>query len=365
MELVKLPSSPRLLLRIIELLFKEEVSCENLLPIISVDIALTAKIIEVYCTSLITDQRKPSSLHGAVRTLHFDAVKNIVMVHAIEQFFSSQPAEENSYFKKIWQDSLHTAIAAQLLAKAVNYPSSEEAYTCGLLHNIGQLMLASIFETEYSKFLAKDLPHDELILLEQEHCGITHTELGAQMINAWNIGSFMADAVLYHHEPAHKIMDAHKLVKIVNLANLLVFQADESSGEVIFTAASQVLDLKRRTIMDLLVEIRNTLSSTTKTLELDSDEGIDATVKYHENKLRLGEKLRDIILVNELSWQRKNDMDEVLENAHRNLVVSLGVQNILVFLYDNTSNSIYNASSTKNTLSSHIFTIPLIKARSL
>ncbi|NJN46674.1 MAG: HDOD domain-containing protein [Candidatus Competibacteraceae bacterium] len=99
MELVKLPSSPQLLLKIIELLFKEETSSEKLLPIISVDIALTAKIMEVRCTSLITDQEKPSSLHGTIRKLPFDAVKNIVMVHAIEQFFSSQPIEDNRYFK--------------------------------------------------------------------------------------------------------------------------------------------------------------------------------------------------------------------------------------------------------------------------
>ncbi|NJN46676.1 MAG: HDOD domain-containing protein [Candidatus Competibacteraceae bacterium] len=200
-----------------------------------------------------------------------------------------------------------------------------------------------------------------MLSLEQEHCGITHIELGTQLINAWNLGSFMADAVFYHHEPASRIMDAHMLVKIVNLANLVVFEAEKSSGDEIFTAASQALNLNRRTVMDLMIEIRKTLSSIVETLELDIDEGTETTVTQHEKKLYLGEKLRDIILVNELNWQRKNDMVDVLENVYRNLVISLGVQNIVVFLYDRTSSSIYNASSVNNTFPSHVFNIPLKK----
>ncbi|MEE4377105.1 MAG: HDOD domain-containing protein [Candidatus Competibacteraceae bacterium] len=365
MELIKLPSPPGLLNKIIELTLEEEVSREKLLPIISIDIALTAKIMEVHCTEFTAGQKKPSSLHGTIKKLHFDAVKNIVMVHAIEQFFSSQPIEDNSHFRKIWQDSLHTAIAAQLIAEVVNYPSPEEAYTCGLLHNIGQLMLANIFQAKYDQFLVKDLNPDELISLEQEHCGISHTKFGAQLINAWNLRSFMADAVLYHHEPAHKIMDAHELVKIVNLANLVAVQADPPSDDEIFATAIQALNLNRSTIMDLLVETRKTLSLTIDTLDLDIDESNKTKENQQEKMLRLGDKLRDIILVNELSWKYKNDMDDLLKNAHRNLIICLGIRDIVFFLYDNTSNSIYNAHPINNILSSHAFKIPLKKSRSL
>jgi putative nucleotidyltransferase with HDIG domain len=101
-------------------------------------------------------------------------------------------------------------VVAKDAAKAINYPQVEEAYLAGLLHDVGRLaLLAAAPEMYHFNFHAPD--GDNLCTVEQRTLQISHAEAGAWLIERWQMDSFIADAVLYHHESAARLESAHPL----------------------------------------------------------------------------------------------------------------------------------------------------------
>jgi putative nucleotidyltransferase with HDIG domain len=96
------------------------------------------------------------------------------------------------------------------------------AYTAGLLHDIGKIVL--------DQHVAEALPlfyhqtNDRgmgLIQVERELLGLTHAEVGRRLADGWNLGEALTEAIAYHHQPELATVDAH-LCAIVYLADLLM-----------------------------------------------------------------------------------------------------------------------------------------------
>ena len=88
-------------------------------------------------------------------------------------------------------------------------PSPLVAYLAGLLHNVGRLALLATAPKEYAfNFTARD--DEDLCAVEQRTLQITHTEAGAWLIERWQLDSFLADSVLYHHEPLARLEAASR-----------------------------------------------------------------------------------------------------------------------------------------------------------
>ena len=95
-------------------------------------------------------------------------------------------------------------------ARMLDYVHPEEAYLAGLLHNVGRLALLAAAPKEYA-FNFTALDDEDLCAVEQRTLQITHAEAGAWLIERWQLDSFLADAVLYHHEPGDRLVAGEPL----------------------------------------------------------------------------------------------------------------------------------------------------------
>lgn len=223
-----------------------------------------------------------SSAHR-LQQLDDHSIRSLVITSASRQYFAdrSHPADSNQsqsrFLKRHWQHSLLCATLAKAIAQHSHYQYPEEAFTAGLLHDVGQLALHCAYPDIYTTLTTSDDDHIALHDLENNEFACNHLHLGAELLRQKNANSFLCDAILYHHEPLDQILDAHPLVKITNIANRLsntdLNSPKGSPHDTIFDYADQLFGFTRATVIEILSEANNHLNNCAVEFEIDLDDG--------------------------------------------------------------------------------------------
>ncbi|AVR99030.1 histidine kinase [Pseudoduganella armeniaca] len=217
---------PQILIKLIELLQTDDAGMPELADLIAKDAGMTGKILAVANSSAYQRGNRSVGLEQSLVSLGTDMIKTLVISESVFQTFNNFPHSGGTDLRAFWKHALGAAVVARDAARLMDYAHVEEAYLAGLLHNVGRLALLATAPREYAtNFLARD--DADLCAIEQRTLQITHTEAGAWLIERWNLDSFLADSVLYHHEPVARLESAHPLIRIVRLAHLLVHHADQ------------------------------------------------------------------------------------------------------------------------------------------
>ncbi|WP_229415897.1 HDOD domain-containing protein [Pseudoduganella armeniaca] len=224
--IARLPAMPQILIKLIELLQTDDAGMPELADLIAKDAGMTGKILAVANSSAYQRGNRSVGLEQSLVSLGTDMIKTLVISESVFQTFNNFPHSGGTDLRAFWKHALGAAVVARDAARLMDYAHVEEAYLAGLLHNVGRLALLATAPREYAtNFLARD--DADLCAIEQRTLQITHTEAGAWLIERWNLDSFLADSVLYHHEPVARLESAHPLIRIVRLAHLLVHHADQ------------------------------------------------------------------------------------------------------------------------------------------
>ena len=218
--IARLPAMPQMLIKLIEHLQADDLGMQELAALVSTDPGMTSKILSVANSSAYHRSGRTIGLEHSLITLGTDMIKLLVIGESVFQTFNNFPHSGSTDLRSFWKHSLTAAVIARELAARIQYAQAEEAYLAGLLHNVGRLALLATAPQEYAfNFTARD--DEDLCAVEQRTLQITHAEAGAWLIERWHLDSFLADAVLYHHEPSDKLADSHPLIRIVRVAHLL------------------------------------------------------------------------------------------------------------------------------------------------
>ena len=197
-----LPSVPFIMVEVSKMLDNPRTGASELGKLISKDQAMVAKILSVANSPLYGLPRRVSTIEFAIVILGFDHIKNIVIALSMMEAFKSKE-DKNWNRRAFWLHSLITASAAKRIADDLGYRKSGEAFTCGLLHDLGISVIQRYFYDGFKEIM--DLVNDQqmrYINAEQKVLGLTHQEIGQFLIEKWNLPSSLGDAILYHHIPS-------------------------------------------------------------------------------------------------------------------------------------------------------------------
>lgn len=128
-----------------------------------------------------------------------------------------------------------TAIAAEMVADRLDADiDTQQAFTCGLLHDIGKPVLALLLPKSYCRALSlAKQGHRGLTDVERKIIGLDHTVVGRRLAERWRLGQAIEQAIWMHHQPPQSIPDtlAHRaLIEVVCLANMLAKRTEADSG---------------------------------------------------------------------------------------------------------------------------------------
>lgn len=215
-----LPSVPSLMLEVTRLLDNPKTSATELGKIISQDQAMVAKVLMVANSPLYGIPRKVSTVEFAIVILGFNHIKNIVVALSVMDAFHNG-ADSNWNRKKFWSHSLATGVLSKRIASDLGYSKTGEAFTSGLLHDLGISAIQRYFKKEFNEILKiVETEKVRFDVAEKLVLGLTHAEIGQYLIKNWNLPDALGDAVRYHHAPS-EAEDSKTLPSIIHLADYM------------------------------------------------------------------------------------------------------------------------------------------------
>lgn len=232
-----LPPLPEIASRLLELRSDPYAHANALAALIAQDQDLAAQLRLYLATPLFGHQDTMLSLEqGIVRVLGMDFVTDFALALVLGRSFSRAGALPAG-LEHFWYDALHVAALTQTLCEAIEYsrrPSPGAAYTAGLLHNVGLLLLGYRFPQGFTRLAAarqSGRPQGEL---EQELFGTTAVEQGVWLANVWNLPETVAVTVREHRNVTYR-GDYAVYPHLVHLANRLLQRCgigDAGDGEL-------------------------------------------------------------------------------------------------------------------------------------
>jgi len=348
-----LPSLPHILLKLIETCEREDSTIQEISQIINKDSSLTAKILKLVNSSYYGLSKRVNSIEQALVLLGIDAVKNISISASINQAFRQVKMNDLFDLKIFWRHSLTCAVLAKLIAKKVSYPTPEEAFLSGLLHDIGKLVLWVNFPKEYGSILKSSKEQSDLILAGEAQHGATHCEVGAWLINRWHLQSFMTDAVLYHHESVDRIHHAFPLVKIIYAANILCPEINKEES-VKLGITENLIGLKEPEVEEFMLQTEEEVSVIASSMDIDiepphvPDKGFSR--KDYEKQKDLTSEIKDFALLQGtlLNLLETTGEDAILKVLHQGLQILFDARPVIFFKYDPERNTLAGKSVAPN-----------------
>ena len=199
-DLHQWPAWPSHLHDILAALNNEDLDASDLAKKIACEQTILAKLLRVANSPFYGVTGHVSNALQAINIIGLRNTRSIVIAAAV---MSKVPPETLPWFdlSAFWKGGITVASAAQWLAGKLSV-SASDAFTAGMLHNIGQVILAYKFPTQYAEIWSPETISElELIQHERAQFGFDHAEVGAALARQWHFPESLVESLRWHHDP--------------------------------------------------------------------------------------------------------------------------------------------------------------------
>lgn len=220
-----IPSLPTLYEELTAELCSENFSSTRIAQIISRDVGMAAKILQLANSAFVGASGRVSSLQQALTLIGTETVRTLVLsVHVFAQFDGNPRVAAN--LPALWDHSIAVSILAQHIAAAEGCPKAllEECFTAGLLHDIGKIVLLAELPLDYLEVCSQG--PEEKADRERALLGCTHAEVGAYLMSIWGLPFSLVRAVAYHHHPSETAETKFSSLTAVHVADVVASGTD-------------------------------------------------------------------------------------------------------------------------------------------
>ncbi len=225
-----LPTLPRTVLRITELINNPATSARDLAGVITDDQVLTVRLLRLVNSSFYGFPQRISTVTGAVVLLGFDAIRHLLLTTSIFELFSAGKTPNRRDQEALWDHSLACAVGAKVIGDRIGYDRIEELFVAGLLHDIGKIV-ALVYANRWFDRVAARVKEEDCLMVEaeQETTGTTHAEIGSLLARRWNLPSKLVAVIAHHHDPCGAEPFGREAA-VVHLADIFARALDYGSG---------------------------------------------------------------------------------------------------------------------------------------
>ncbi|HAM70207.1 MAG TPA: hypothetical protein DCM86_01005 [Verrucomicrobiales bacterium] len=220
-QMQKLPSIPSLYFQVVKELQSPTSSLETIGDLISKDLVMTAKLLQLINSAVFGLRRQIASPTEAVLCLGAETTKSVLLLAHTFSYFDKVKSSSFS-IESLWEHALATGSLARSIAQVQNASMDlvEEAFTAGLLHDIGKLVIACNLPADYIKLIQRAQREKRALwLMEEEVFGLTHAEVGACVLGIWGLPVSIIEAVALHHYPSRFLSKDFSPLTAVHVAN--------------------------------------------------------------------------------------------------------------------------------------------------
>ena len=261
-----IPPLPEVATRVMQLTNDPDVSAAELNKVISQDEALTANLLKLCNSSYYGLPRVISSVTQAIMYLGFQPVRNMVLSTALEKLYQRADLSVYNYSPQgLSEHSFGTAVASQVISKKLRPGLGDTAFTAGLLHAVGKIVLAKYASEHKEELLAISGSDHITSEAEKQIFGADYAEVGAKIADSWNFPQELILAIGYHLKP-EEAAGRPLLAVIVSLGNntCLRLGLGLNTGPLIVPLSeycSEATGISEEAMPELCEEVRKAIQS--------------------------------------------------------------------------------------------------------
>ncbi|MEM1350461.1 MAG: HDOD domain-containing protein [Myxococcota bacterium] len=231
-DIAELPSPPSVMDKILMLSSGDDVEVDDLVEIVMSDPALATRFLAIANSPLVNRTGKPvTDARRAIVALGLRESRRMLMAHAsavvdVDDRVAGYCMEDRA----LWRYSISCAVTAAELAAIVGGPFPMDPYLCGLLLDVGKLVLGPHLSERFDEVMQlateQGLPFDQA---EASVFGMDHAEIGARAAEHWGLPEALVTVIRYHHRP-DQAPNHQRLVHLVHMADSFAMTFGEHSG---------------------------------------------------------------------------------------------------------------------------------------
>ena len=224
-----LPPFPAVAQKLMAIMGREDAPFGEIVKTIRTDAAFLAQALRLANSALIGSRAQIGSILHALAIMGTERLKVLVITVAVRTCLGSKA--NAATLEKCWRHNLATALFSDEMAQACGL-NPNDAYTAGLMHDIGRMALLAAYPNEYAALLAeadsKGLA--DIRELERSRFDVDHCQTGAFLAAKWNFPLKNQQVVAHHHDPLSGPYDLCSLVQAsCKGARMMGFQSHGSA----------------------------------------------------------------------------------------------------------------------------------------
>ena len=213
----QLPALPSVYQKLTRALWEPGVHLSRLAAIVETDPVVSVRVLQLTNSAFFGTTRRLASIQEAISRLGVGLLRSLMLTSHVLDTLTPHAREISR--ERFHAYSLRVARVARKLAAV----DSDSAFTAGLLANLGRLVLAVLLPDQFSRIAQRAMETGRSIdLVEIEVLGATHAELGAYLLDRWDLPFGVVEAVGYHHRPAQAYTQETSLLAVTHAADALV-----------------------------------------------------------------------------------------------------------------------------------------------
>jgi len=220
----KIKTLPHIVARLVQLVNDEESTLQDFEEVIRLDPALVARLLTLVNSSYFGLTRKVDSISRAVALLGMKNLHNIAVTDAIQGLLRNIAGTAEFSPQQLWLHSAASSICCKMIAERIFTLNGDDAYLCGILHDIGLIVEIETDQENFLKLieqLGTDGP--SLIELEQDLFNTDHCQIGYILAKEWRIPDPIAEAIRDHHLDSGPI-NPHSPTGILQMSEYIIHQ---------------------------------------------------------------------------------------------------------------------------------------------
>ncbi|MBO8159531.1 HDOD domain-containing protein [Thermosyntropha sp.] len=240
-----LPALPSVVTKIMKLTEDPNSTAQDINNALSQDQAMTARVLKLANSAFYGFPRRIATVTDATVFLGFKTIKSIVMAASVSDILNTEIPGYALEHGELWKHSQCVAMAARHIARKVKFAQLDLAYTGGLLHDIGKVILNNAMKEAYHEVVAR-INEKNIDFIEAENAvlGFNHALVGARVAEKWNLPPELVDTIAHHHNPERAHVN-NRLTSIVHLADVVCVSMGIGIGidGMLYTVSAEALKI--------------------------------------------------------------------------------------------------------------------------
>lgn len=239
-------------------------TAKHLKEIIEIDPPLTARVLFLANSAHYAPRVKILDIMQAIIFVGFDAIKELALSQKVAGIFRGGSTVGEFSSTALWKHSLATALFTKMIYRREFRERGDNAYACGLLHDIGIIALQQFLPERFYPILkTAEAEGMDLTAAEKAALGFDHAELGRAITEYWGFPEDMVQAIGTHHTPGQtpaRLAQTLFIADTITRCRGLGYESRPAEKPTVYEACLKDLHINHQAVELVLADVQQEIA---------------------------------------------------------------------------------------------------------